>query len=93
MERYEELKLIGKGNFGSCYLVRDKGSGARVVVKKVAMTTLSAKERADSEMECQLLMPVLRRRSAAHRTERAAAAAAAAAAAPQPSSVESSSIE
>ena len=58
MDRYEELKLIGKGNFGSCYLVRDKGSGARVVVKKVAMTTLSAKERADSEMECQLLMPV-----------------------------------
>ena len=60
MERYEELRLIGKGNFGSCYLVRDKRSGARVVVKKIAMTLLSAKERADSEMECQLLMPVKR---------------------------------
>lgn len=55
MDAYEELQCIGRGSYGSAHLVRERGSGARFVVKKIPMELLSAKEKAQSFREVELL--------------------------------------
>eukprot|EP00965_Chrysotila_dentata_P245553 6206626-Pleurochrysis_carterae.AAC.4 len=47
MERYVELKPLGKGSFGSVSLVREKSSNAKLwVLKRVGLDGLSSSARA-----------------------------------------------
>ncbi|GBG32731.1 Serine/threonine-protein kinase Nek1 [Hondaea fermentalgiana] len=55
MHRYQERRVIGRGNYGTARLVRDRRSGAKLVVKKIPLNSLSEKERRDAESECKLL--------------------------------------
>ncbi|KAE8896433.1 hypothetical protein PF005_g14695 [Phytophthora fragariae] len=56
MHRFEELKCIGRGSYGSAYLVRERaGLQSRYVVKKIPMELLSAKEKDQSFREVELL--------------------------------------
>lgn len=55
MDKYEELKCIGRGSYGSAHLVAERGSGARYVVKKIPMELLTEKERQQSFREVELL--------------------------------------
>ena len=55
MNQYKEIKRIGRGNYGTAHLVRNIRTGTLVVVKKIPLTALTKKERADTESECKLL--------------------------------------
>ncbi|RLN63010.1 hypothetical protein BBJ29_001671 [Phytophthora kernoviae] len=56
MDRFEELKCIGRGSYGSAHLVRERaGFYQRYVVKKIPMELLSAKEKDQSFREVELL--------------------------------------
>ncbi|KAL3663151.1 hypothetical protein V7S43_011562 [Phytophthora oleae] len=55
MHRFEEIKCIGRGSYGSAYLVRVRGQHDRFVVKKIPMELLSAKEKDQSFREVELL--------------------------------------
>jgi NIMA (never in mitosis gene a)-related kinase len=55
MDKYEELKCIGRGSYGSAHLVRERCSGGRFVVKKIPIELLSDKEKAQSFREVELL--------------------------------------
>ncbi len=35
MERYERLKILGKGTFGKAWLVKDRESGIEYVAKEI----------------------------------------------------------
>ena len=36
MEKYEEIRRVGRGAEGSVYLVRDRSDGSEKVIKKVS---------------------------------------------------------
>jgi serine/threonine protein kinase len=56
MHRFEELKLIGRGSYGSAHLVTERARPQqRYVVKKIPMELLSAKEKDQSFREVELL--------------------------------------
>ncbi|KAG7392771.1 hypothetical protein PHYPSEUDO_014258 [Phytophthora pseudosyringae] len=60
MHRFEEIKCIGRGSYGSAYLVRARARRPdslhdRFVVKKIPMELLSAKEKDQSFREVELL--------------------------------------
>ena len=55
MEGYEEIRVIGRGNYGTAILVRSKSTGLRCVAKKIPLHALSERERADTVRESQLL--------------------------------------
>mmetsp|Transcript_103850 Transcript_103850/g.237758 ORF Transcript_103850/g.237758 Transcript_103850/m.237758 type:complete len:161 (+) Transcript_103850:139-621(+) len=54
-EGYEELRMIGRGNYGSAHLVRRTSDKRHYVAKKVALACLSAKEREGAYQEVDLL--------------------------------------
>lgn len=45
MERYTVEKKIGKGSYGSVYVVRSKSNGQRYVMKRIPITGMTAKEK------------------------------------------------
>ncbi|KAK1943533.1 Serine/threonine-protein kinase Nek1 [Phytophthora citrophthora] len=58
MHRFEEIKCIGRGSYGSAHLVQVRGPNClhdRFVVKKIPMELLSAKEKDQSFREVELL--------------------------------------
>ena len=54
MERYEEGRCIGRGNYGSAHVIRDKKTSRKFVVKKIPVELLSDSER---EAVQQVRMP------------------------------------
>mmetsp|Transcript_53716 Transcript_53716/g.142842 ORF Transcript_53716/g.142842 Transcript_53716/m.142842 type:complete len:608 (+) Transcript_53716:140-1963(+) len=52
---YEELRMIGRGNYGSAHLVRRTSDKRHFVAKKVALACLSEKERVGAYQEVELL--------------------------------------
>ncbi|RLN45443.1 hypothetical protein BBJ28_00006631 [Nothophytophthora sp. Chile5] len=56
MHRFEEIKCIGRGSYGSAHLVRERTRlGHRYVVKKIPMELLTPKEKEQSFCEVELL--------------------------------------
>ena len=55
MDRYKIQKRIGKGSFGSVFLVTDQDTGLDAVVKRVPLVELSDKERDQAKLEVQLM--------------------------------------
>ncbi|CAI2359739.1 unnamed protein product [Moneuplotes crassus] len=52
---HTELKCIGRGNFGSAFLVKRKSDGEKYVAKKIALGKLPEKEQQSALMEVELL--------------------------------------
>ncbi|KRX10389.1 Protein kinase-like domain [Pseudocohnilembus persalinus] len=52
---YREVELIGRGNFGSAWLVQDNRTKKVYVSKKVLLNTLKEKEKQSSLQEAQIL--------------------------------------
>lgn len=52
---FDEIRCIGRGNYGTAHLVKDVCTGSLLVVKKIALALLSPKERDDSMREVQVL--------------------------------------
>lgn len=55
MEKYEKVRVLGKGSFGSAILIKRKIDGALFVVKEIPMSKLSKKEKEDARKECSVL--------------------------------------
>ncbi|KAG5470835.1 hypothetical protein CUR178_02139 [Leishmania enriettii] len=55
MDKYQRVKVLGKGSFGSAILIKRKADGLLFVVKEVAMTRMSKKEREEARHECAVL--------------------------------------
>ncbi|TYZ64419.1 hypothetical protein PybrP1_012655 [[Pythium] brassicae (nom. inval.)] len=55
MDKYEEIRCIGRGTYGSAHLVALRGSGERFVVKKIPTELLTEKEKAQAFREVELL--------------------------------------
>ena len=54
-EEYEELELIGRGNFGAASLVVHRATGEKFVSKKILLHTLKEKEQQSALLEANLL--------------------------------------
>ncbi|CAJ1991558.1 serine/threonine-protein kinase Nek1 [Leishmania donovani] len=55
MDKYQRVKVLGKGSFGSAILIKRKTDGLLFVVKEVGMTRMSKKERDEARHECTVL--------------------------------------
>jgi NIMA (never in mitosis gene a)-related kinase len=55
MDRYQKVKVIGKGAFGAAVLVNARGSGAQYVIKQVDVSRMKPKERDEAKKEIKLL--------------------------------------
>ena len=51
MDRFEQLKIIGRGNYGAAHLVVEKATGRKLVVKKVPISEMSDEERKQASQE------------------------------------------
>jgi NIMA (never in mitosis gene a)-related kinase len=54
-DQYEQGKLLGKGSFGSVYLVRHRREGVRYVIKKVSLSKATKEERDAARREAKVL--------------------------------------
>ena len=52
---YKELKCIGRGNFGSAFLVSNRKTSVKYVAKKIILEQLPEKERQNALLEVNLL--------------------------------------
>src|SRR5690606_20481627 len=52
---YSEIRMIGRGNYGTAHLVNDVETGAKLVVKKIPLVNMNEKERSDAWSESNLL--------------------------------------
>ena len=55
MEKYKKIKQIGQGSFGSVFLVEEKGTGGRCVVKQVDTARMTVAEQQKVLREVSLL--------------------------------------
>ena len=53
--RYSVVKIIGRGSFGTAYLVRRKADSFLYVMKKLVLEQLGQRERAEAMNECAVL--------------------------------------
>lgn len=55
MDKYDEIKCIGRGSYGTAHLVVLRGTSEKYVVKKIPTQLLTEKEKAQSFYEVELL--------------------------------------
>ncbi|KAJ7995593.1 hypothetical protein DPEC_G00246200 [Dallia pectoralis] len=55
MEKYEKIKVVGRGAFGVVHLCRRRGDGAFVILKEIPVEQMSRDERLAAQNECQVL--------------------------------------
>ncbi|CCW70529.1 unnamed protein product [Phytomonas sp. Hart1] len=55
MDKYQKVRVLGKGSFGSAILIKRKVDNALFVVKEVSLLKMSKKERDEARHECTIL--------------------------------------
>ena len=55
ISRYSNVKVIGRGSFGTAYLVRRKADSFTFVMKKLNLEQLGEKEKAEARNECAVM--------------------------------------
>eukprot|EP01063_Lacrimia_lanifica_P008003 TRINITY_DN1513_c1_g1_i1.p1 TRINITY_DN1513_c1_g1~~TRINITY_DN1513_c1_g1_i1.p1 ORF type:complete len:697 (+),score=307.37 TRINITY_DN1513_c1_g1_i1:123-2213(+) len=55
MDKYQRLRVIGKGSYGQATVVKRKSDGVQLVAKEVKLQGLNAEERKEARAECALL--------------------------------------
>ena len=55
MDRYQKVKVVGKGAFGAAILVNARGSGKQFVIKQVDVSRMKPKEHEEAKKEIKLL--------------------------------------
>eukprot|EP00965_Chrysotila_dentata_P138994 4596527-Pleurochrysis_carterae.AAC.2 len=58
--KYKTIRLIGRGSFGSAYLVRRLADSRLCVMKRLSMEHMNEKDHADALNECAVLMKLRR---------------------------------
>ncbi|XP_057684987.1 serine/threonine-protein kinase Nek8 isoform X2 [Corythoichthys intestinalis] len=55
MEKYEKIKVVGRGAFGIVHLCRRRSDGGLVILKEIPVEQMSRDERLAAQNECQVL--------------------------------------
>ncbi|MCJ8739883.1 hypothetical protein PDJAM_G00052550 [Pangasius djambal] len=55
MEKYEKIKVVGRGAFGIVHLCRRRTDGALVILKEIPVEQMTRDERLAAQNECQVL--------------------------------------
>ena len=55
MDRYQKVRVVGKGAFGAAILVNARGSGKQYVIKQVDVSRMKPKEHDEAKKEIKLL--------------------------------------
>uniref|UniRef100_A0A8B9R7Q0 Serine/threonine-protein kinase Nek8 n=2 Tax=Astyanax mexicanus TaxID=7994 RepID=A0A8B9R7Q0_ASTMX len=55
MEKYEKIKVVGRGAFGIVHLCRRRVDGALVILKEIPVEQMTRDERLAAQNECQVL--------------------------------------
>lgn len=55
MEKYTQIKCIGKGSFGKAFLCRNKETGTNVVIKEINLSYMNQKEKDASMNEVRII--------------------------------------
>ncbi|XP_062241178.1 serine/threonine-protein kinase Nek8 [Platichthys flesus] len=55
MEKYEKIKVVGRGAFGIVHLCRRRSDGAFLILKEIPVEQMSRDERLSAQNECQVL--------------------------------------
>ncbi|XP_026048953.1 serine/threonine-protein kinase Nek8 [Astatotilapia calliptera] len=55
MEKYEKIKVVGRGAFGIVHLCRRRSDAAYVILKEIPVEQMSRDERLAAQNECQVL--------------------------------------
>ncbi|XP_028275380.1 serine/threonine-protein kinase Nek8 [Parambassis ranga] len=55
MEKYEKIKVVGRGAFGIVHLCHRRSDGAFVILKEIPVEQMSRDERLAAQNECQVL--------------------------------------
>ncbi|CAK6984292.1 serine/threonine-protein kinase Nek1-like, partial [Scomber scombrus] len=55
MEKYEQVKVIGKGGFGKAILVKSKKDGHQYVIKQINISDMSTEETQKAQQEVEVL--------------------------------------
>ena len=55
MQQYDDLRRIGRGNYGTVFLARDLRNGRDYCIKQIAMEAYSDEERTLAEQEVEVL--------------------------------------
>jgi hypothetical protein len=55
MDKYELGRLLGRGSFGTVYLVKRKSDAKKLVMKQINIRNVSEKERVSFDLEIKLL--------------------------------------
>ncbi|KAJ8280779.1 hypothetical protein GJAV_G00058890 [Gymnothorax javanicus] len=55
MEKYEKIKVVGRGAFGIVHLCRRFSDGALVILKEIPVEQMTRDERLSAQNECQVL--------------------------------------
>eukprot|EP01064_Diplonema_japonicum_P013852 TRINITY_DN21394_c0_g1_i1.p1 TRINITY_DN21394_c0_g1~~TRINITY_DN21394_c0_g1_i1.p1 ORF type:complete len:816 (+),score=253.82 TRINITY_DN21394_c0_g1_i1:91-2448(+) len=58
MERYEKVKVVGKGSFGAAWLVKRKADGKKLIAKEVNMSGMKPREKDEARNEVKLLSQI-----------------------------------
>ncbi|XP_074651096.1 serine/threonine-protein kinase Nek1-like isoform X2 [Tubulanus polymorphus] len=55
MDKYQKIKKIGEGSFGTAYLVKSKKDGSQYVIKEINISRMQRKEREEARKEVAVL--------------------------------------
>ena len=55
MDQYNCIRILGKGTYGTAYLIEDKKTKERFVMKKMSIFEMDSSERAQAKLEVMLL--------------------------------------
>lgn len=54
MEKYQQQKLLGKGSYGAAYLVVNKQTGMKYVVKEIQIASLPPAQKQAAQQEAEV---------------------------------------
>eukprot|EP00659_Diplonema_papillatum_P010143 gene10143-15596_t len=55
MDKYEKIKVVGKGSFGAAWLVKRKSDGKKLIAKEIQLGGMKPKEKDEARNEVRLL--------------------------------------
>ncbi|KAJ3590234.1 hypothetical protein NHX12_008188, partial [Muraenolepis orangiensis] len=62
MEKYEKVKVVGRGAFGIVHLCRRRSDGACVILKEIPVEQMTRDERLSAQNECGTLADLIQKR-------------------------------
>jgi len=54
-DQYAEVKIIGRGSYGTAYIIKSKATGKEYVAKKIPLEMLNDKEKESSILEASII--------------------------------------